>query len=320
MPRHPKSRFTSVLALGALLGLPACQDNVSPNTPRQTDQPALATAKTTSLPGERAAQLAERVNARLAAKGQKLRVVGATFFMVGKGVPDFRQLRTGTRWTDPTNLTYLIDESDLTNDVSHTAATNALVNALETWDAVPNISLNLTRVPDTHSNPDLLDNIVLDQAGNCVDITDPNWQGQFASIVIGGWLSNDYFEKCLGSSDIIAVTWWFAGGDVNHDNFADMQYVEQYYNSAFTYTTTDAVYLDFDAPFDIQSIELHESGHALGLGHFGGPNPNQPFTIKPNGRVFDPTAVMNPAYLGGEKRNPYPTDRAALRSLYARSH
>ena len=43
---------------------------------------------------------------------------------------------------------------------------------------------------------------------------------------------------------------------------------------------------------------------------------NQPFALQPNGRVFDPEAIMNPAYLGGEKRNPLPTDKAALRTLY----
>lgn len=56
----------------------------------------------------------------------------------------------------------------------------------------------------------------------------------------------------------------------------------------------------------------------LGLGHFGGPIDRQPFTIKPNGRVFNPEAIMNPGYLGGEKRSLFPTDLAGLRSLYAR--
>jgi hypothetical protein len=82
--------------------------------------------------------------------------------------------------------------------------------------------------------------------------------------------------------------------------------------------TSGSQYLDFDGPFDIQSIFVHEDGHALGLGHTGGPNPNQPFKLHPNGRVFDPEAVMNPFNLGGEKRNPFPLDLAALRSLYAR--
>ena len=62
---------------------------------------------------------------------------------------------------------------------------------------------------------------------------------------------------------------------------------------------------------------VHEVGHTHGLGHFGGPNANQPFKLQPNGKVFDPEAVMNPFYLGGEKRSLLPTDLAGLKALYA---
>ena len=318
MSSHRSHRLTTLVAVGALLGLAACQDNVSPDAVRETDQPALATAKTTLTPAERAQRLAERVNARLAKKGSNLRIVGADFFTVGRGVPAFRTLRTGSRWPDARNLTYLIDASDLTTDAPQGAVINALVNAFETWDAVPRVNVGLTRVADNNANPDFLDNIVRNAAGECVDVTDPTWQGPYANIVVGGWLDPAYFADCLGNPDIIAVTWSFSGGDVNHDNYADLLYVEQYLNEAHGYVTTGSVYLDLDGPFDIQSIEVHELGHALGLGHFGGPNPNQPFTLKPNLRVFSPEAVMNPFSLGGEKRNLLPTDLAALRSLYAR--
>ena len=111
-------------------------------------------------------------------------------------------------------------------------------------------------------------------------------------------LGEDYFRDCLGSSDIVAVTWYFTDVDTNHDNFADLVYAEQYFNDVWGYVTSGSQYLDFDGPFDVQSIEVHELGH---------------------GRVFDPEAVMNPFSLGGEKRDLLPTDLAALRSLYARS-
>jgi hypothetical protein len=67
----------------------------------------------------------------------------------------------------------------------------------------------------------------------------------------------------------------------------------------------------------VETVLLHEDGHSLGLDHTGGPNPNQPFKLKPNLKVFSPRAVMNPAYLGGELRTLQPLDIAALRTLYA---
>ena len=327
-----KFSATKCLVLGLTVALAACQDTSSPTD--QVAPPSFAAAKKTPLTGtptQRAAQIAAKVNARLAAAGSKMRLTGATFFTTGRGVPPFRQLRTGVRWTKR-DLTYLIDVSDYPPGANTAAVTTALVNAYETWDAVPNITLSLTRVPDTHPNPDVLDAIVTDNAGNCVDIVDTSSPAvldynpttgefdldPFADIVHGGWLSPAYFEKCLGSADIIAVTWSFSDGDTNHDNYPDLVYAEQYGNNEFQYVTTGSQYLDFDGPFDIQSIFVHEDGHALGLGHTGGPNDNQPFKLHPNGRVFDPEAVMNPFSLGGEKRSLFPLDMAAIRSLYAR--
>ena len=132
-----------------------------------------------------------------------------------------------------------------------------------------------------------------------------------------GWLPPRYFSSCLGSANIIGVTWIFAGGDANHDNFDDMLYVEQYYNDGFQWVLSGSPFLS--AIMDVESILTHENGHALGLDHFGGPNVNEPFKLQPNGKVFDPEAIMNPFYLGGEKRSLFPSDLSSLRSLYTRN-
>jgi hypothetical protein len=325
-----KVSTSRLVVLGLALGLAACQDTSSPTD--QIAAPAFAAAKKTPLTGtptERAAQIAEKVNARLAAKGSKMRLTGVSFFTVGRGVPPFRSHNFDARWTKR-DLTYLIDVSDFPPGANTAAVSNALVNAYETWDAVRNITLDLTRVPDTHANPDILDAIVTDKDGNCVDIVDTSSPAlvsvdangfnlaPFADIVHGGWLSPDYFAKCLGSADIIAITFTFTGGDANHDQYDDIAYNEQYGNNEFQYVTSGSKLFDFLGPFDIQSIFVHEDGHALGLDHTGGPNPNQPFTIHRNGRVFTPEAVMNPFDLGGEKRNLFPLDLASIRQLYSR--
>jgi hypothetical protein len=146
------------------------------------------------------------------------------------------------------------------------------------WNGVPQSSLTLSRVMLPPGKHDILDGMVLDSGGNCVDIVDTTSPNLLA------------YDPSTGAIDREPATDIVIGGWL----------------------------LDLAGPFDIQSVAVHEDGHALGLGHFGGPNVNQPFTLKPNLRVFDPEAVMNPFGLGGEKRALYGTDAAALRSLYSR--
>ncbi len=276
-------------------------------------------------------RIVDNLNARLEIAGSQLRVGEVWFFTMGRGVDPYRRLRTGLRWYK-TSVGYMLDESDYIGTLMGSEVDAALVNSYSTWNGVPNATIATARIPDNGENNDILDAVVLDGGGSCVDIVDTTSPrliaydpstGAFAidpagDVVFGGWINPAYFSECLGSDAIIGVTWSFYGGDSNHDNYPDLVYVEQFFNPAFAWTTTDAVYLDFTSPMDIETIALHENGHALGLGHFGGPNLRQPFKLQPNLRVFDPEAVMNPYYLGGEQRFLYPTDMAALRSLYGR--
>ena len=272
----------------------------------------------------RALQMIDAANAQLAAKGSKFRIAYADFFTTGRGTDSFRLKRTGAKWITSTP-TYMVDTKDLAAQLPSAAVDAAITRTYNIWGSVPNASISPTRVPDLHeANPDVLDGTFV--GGTCISILDfssPRLDlssGNIfpaADIVVGGWLPANYFSDCLGSADIIGVTWLLADGDADKDNYTDMLYVEQFYNDGFQWVLSGSPFLS--AIMDVESILTHENGHALGLDHFGGPNVNQPFKLHPNGRVFDPEAVMNPFYLGGEKRSLFPSDLSSIRSLYSRN-
>ncbi len=278
----------------------------------------------------RVAALTQKINASLAAKGKTMQVDKVWFFTKGLGVDPYQSLRIGSSWPK-SNLTYVLDASDYTADLAPATTEKTLVDAYESWNSIQNTNLKTARIADDGRNNDYLDALTpIVQNGDTVgyDIYDQDWVGLKqdnlpADIVVGGWLDPEYFSLGMGSADIIAITWTFsdADGTINgtKDGYPDIVYVEQYYNKAFKWAVQGSKYLDFTptAVTDLQSIAVHENGHALGLDHFGGPvGDNQPFKLQPNQKVYNPEAVMNPGYLGGEKRIPFPTDVAGLRTMY----
>ena len=331
-----KSTYSLVGALATVaIAISACAPDVTEPTSSATaltDGPSFAKKAAVSEDATIAWLIArvDQFNASQEAKGSTLRLDYPWLFRLGLGTDPFGRLRTGSRWSNP-NVTYVLDESDYTTDVSSSLVEAALVSSFDSWNAIANTGVHATRIADPGGNFDVLDGTLTGTTCDDIfDVTSPNYvpgppfQGDFqnpvADIVVGGWINPQYFISCLGSINIIGVTWTFFQADTDGDNYLDRLYVEQFYNPAFAWTTTNAVYLDFGAPIDIETIAVHENGHAHGLGHFGGPINRQPFKLKPNLRVFNPEAVMNPFYLGGEERSPLPTDVAGLRTLYARNH
>jgi hypothetical protein len=334
-----RKRFAGLVVLGAIAAT-ACQDNVAPVAESNPSVPSLAKAAAplSGTPVQRAAQIVAKVNARLEASGSTKRLDDAYFFTLGLGTPDYRRLRTGSRWVNPRSVNYSIDQSDI---LSGTEA--SLVRAHEAFNQVSGIVLHSTRKADNGRNNDILDGIILGddpatkdvvETDVCIDIVDLSATDvlkkyvpatgefeiePFTDNLFAGWLPAQYFEDCLGDENILGVTWTFSDADGaltgETDGYPDRVYTEQYYNAGYSWVTSGAVFLGDD--MDVESIVLHEVGHTHGLGHFGGPNPNEPFNLQPNGKVFDPEAVMNPFYIGGEKHSLFPTDISALKTLYA---
>jgi len=318
------ARRIPLLTLSAALAVAACDQPVtSPDVEVAPSYAARSQAPAQAAAASFLTRQVDELNASLAARGSTIRLDYPWLFTVGEGTDPYARLRTGSRWTllDPT---YILDASDYTTDVPAGNVEAALVAAYDTWNEISNTALQAVRVGDPGTNLDVLDGWY-DQDGNCLtiyDLSSPNLDlnvGEVfpeAHIVVGGWIPEEYFSQCLGSANIIGVTWTFSDVDSDGDQYRDRLYVEQFYNPRFAWVTSGSQYLNYQSGVDIQTVAAHENGHAHGLGHFGGPVKNQPFKLQPNGTVFNPEAIMNPAYLYGEKRTPFPTDVAGMRTMY----
>jgi hypothetical protein len=155
-------------------------------------------------------------------------------------------------------------------------------------------------------DPDQLDQVILGQRINS------NY-AQVADVVQSGWLPPVFFEAIQtgGGTGIIGVafSFWFVDDkgtpteaddvptDVNSDGRLDTGLVEIYYNNAFFWGTTRALNV-----VDFYSIIAHETGHSLGLAHFG-----QVFVTKKDAAdglqiadiKYAPLALMNAVYVTG---------------------
>jgi hypothetical protein len=111
-----------------------------------------------------------------------------------------------------------------------------------------------------------------------------------SDIMHAGWLPGAFFDllRPNGARSILGVTFTltFVSGDLDGNGLPDLGAREIYYNDAFSWAD------DGSSNFDVETVALHEAGHALSQAHFGKifANPN-------SGKlVFSPLAVMNASY------------------------
>jgi hypothetical protein len=219
-------------------------------------------------------------------------------------------------------ITYLVDKSDglafswltvpggplvlLPNSVTEPE----LDASMAVWGAMRCNGPNVVKVPDSGADPDLVDGIV---AGNPALIGTP-----FADITHAGWLPASFFNALApnGATFILGVTlsFVFADGsgnptDVDSNGYGDVAFREIYYNRGFPWGTGGN-----DSNVDIQTVAIHESGHAFGLAHFG------KIFLKSDGALqFAPKAIMNAGYVF-EDRTIRGTDNASFCQIWANSH
>lgn len=178
-------------------------------------------------------------------------------------------------------------------------------------------------------NPDFVDDILLDRPGALATYAQPS------DIVQGLWQPREYFRAAAQISGlkpedgdgIIGVTWSFAlfddngtpadtrddfPTDIDHNGMLDLGLAEVHYAGWLDLTKLPSVvgYIwdnQNRAGFatDYFSIIAHESGHALGLAHFGKVFVSH--TALEDGQIFAdevkyvPKALMNAVYVTGRE-------------------
>ncbi len=184
------------------------------------------------------------------------------------------------------NVSYYIDETRPSEELSASISSAAISRAMQTWDQVSCSDLGMYRIP---SQPGIATGFVSELLGfgGSLDYV--------ADVIHAGWLPGAFFDLIgpSGSTYILGVTFTIIFTDddgnpvdVDNNNKLDVAWREIYYNDAFVWAD--------GAHYDVETIALHEAGHGLSQGHFG-----QAFSTDSNDKLhFAPRAVMNAAYSG----------------------
>ncbi|MFW9778550.1 MAG: matrixin family metalloprotease [Candidatus Heimdallarchaeota archaeon] len=264
------------------------------------------------------------INDQLAEMGYNIAVEEIQFFTIGGGRPSNRIHQQPFRWVandqgrlaQGNDITYLVDQSDgATSSHLTSAQTEAAIDrSMTTWnDLLAMRKVDLVKRPDSGFDPDIFDSF-FGFGGFGFPF--------FADIVHAGWLPAAYFEAVGGpggARGILAFSVTFIWTDdvtglptdINGDNYLDTALNEVYFNDNFgapfdpanpTWDRSGNPWgIDVPLPgIDVETVSLHESGHSLGLGHYGPP----------------PAAVMNPVY-AGINQYPDPIDIAGMNIVWA---
>jgi hypothetical protein len=184
------------------------------------------------------------------------------------------------------NVSYYVDETRPSADVSVAVSSAAIDRAMETWDGVECSDLGIYKIPSDNGKATGFISAILGFGGSIEYAADVNH---------AGWLPAPFFDAIApdGSTYILGVTFTIIftdenGNPVDTDNNGkiDVAWREIYYNDRFTWRD--------GAHYDIETIALHEAGHGLSQAHFG-----KAFADAGGGKLhFSPRAVMNAAYSG----------------------
>jgi hypothetical protein len=316
-------------AVLALFGAAACADVPVPTSSLAPNAAAGARAAASTTDENVAySPLLAQINARLAAARAPYRIGSAELRIAADGwngvtstvlVANDRARGLGAEWVkgDPRRggnggVTYAFGSNTAiaptTRDPNGSnvrlvpAADQAAYvdEAMSAWRNIGCSSKPITKVAvPAGTDPDIFDQLVLGQAPS------QNY-AQPADIVHSGWQLASWFRTLAGGTagnSIIGVTLFFgfidnAGNftDIDRNGKADLALSEILYNDRYFYGNGAPNVVDF------YSILTHESGHSLGLAHFG-----KVFITKTDAAdglsladiKYAPYALMNAVYVTG---------------------
>lgn len=337
---------TLLLGLAAGAVVTGCgSDRLLTNAPTAANVQAASAAAPVPDDPPMVSPVLAALDAQLAAAGSNLRVAKAEFIVdtgnyVGGSqtlIADDRARGIGAQWVpgDPrrggrVGVTYAFDPFQGRNPFTRNPDGSGLrqmpfseldpilETTMSAWRTRNCMSAPVTRVPvPAGVDPDLLDQIFLgsDGAGRTYQ--------QVSDIVQAGWQRPSFFTAIAGpaGANIIGVTFTFwyvdANGnptDIDHDGNRDTGLAEIYYNTAFAWGSTQALNV-----VDFYTILTHETGHAMGLAHFG-----KVFVTKHDGAdgiqiadiKYAPQALMNAVYVTG-RTDIMGTDNSSFCQIWA---
>jgi hypothetical protein len=314
----------------ALLGAAACVDTPAPTTSLAASSAteARATSGTTDE-NYVVSPVLGQLNVRLAAAGAPYRVLKADLRIAAIGwegvtstvlIANDRSRGIGAEWVngDPrrggrVGVTYAFGSNTAiaptTRDpnganvrlVTAAEQTAKIEEAMSAWRGVGCSAKPITSVPvPAGTDPDYLDQYFAGIPQGSANYAQP------ADIVQSGWQPAAFFTTIAGGpvgNNIIGIT--FSLGftdnsgnftDIDRDGKVDLALSEIFYNDRFYWGDGAANVVDF------YSILAHETGHALGLAHFG-----KVFVTKTDAAdglqisdiKYAPYALMNAVYVTG---------------------
>lgn len=336
-------RFRSALVSLAGLSLAACSSDSMVNEPSSSAVLSAAGAAISADDPATVSPVLAQLDATLAASGSNLRVAKAELLIDGSQadassltlIANDRARGIGARWVagDPRRggrrgITYAFDTRNVSGPIARNVNGNPatrlipfaeveplLEEGMSSWRAQQCASAPIARTAlPAGVDPDLLDQLFLGADGARPYV-------QVADLVQGGWQPTSFFTAFAGAQGAnilgVAFTFWFVDEsgnptDIDRDGNFDTGLVEIYYSNRFLWATDGGRGVDFF------SVIAHETGHGMGLAHFG-----KVFVTRVDAadglQVTDvkyaPKALMNASYVAG--RNAITgTDRSSFCQIW----